>query len=457
MSALDDLLRDAADQVREELEQLPIPAPLLHRRGRRPNSTTSVVAVLAAAAVVVVITSLVALASHGRDREQRKPRPPAGATTPVTAPSTTVTPTTAATPRASTWHEVFGSSTVLDEQGLTLLGRDDRQMVALGHQLCGGPTDAALVWATTDLSNWTPGLVSRGNLSTTSSICPWVTAVAATPDGQSFVAVGTAGDAQRTIGRVWRSSDGIHWTSVGATAFDNGQLSTVVSGHGLLVAGGEAAHLQQSLGQFVAWSDDGTSWRRANLSNDGEISQVVSGPAGFLAIGHGSGLNDGQMSVWSSPDGQHWTAGRGLDAKNVVQEEGFATAHGYSILASDGISGAKVLYEWADGRRWTRSGVTGLANLDSVGSIATIGSRLIAIGEARSASPNGYTQAMWVSHDAGHAWARVAIPTAVSEHTVFSSILASGDKIFVGGGFYPDPPPAAKPAAVPRIWSLTID
>jgi hypothetical protein len=359
--------------------------------------------------------------------------------------------------RTAAWREVFASSTVMDEQGVTLLGSDNRRVIALGHELCGGPTDAALVWETLDLSRWTAGLVSRGNLSTTRSICPWVTAVAATPDGQSFVAVGTAGDAQRTIGRVWRSGDGIHWSAVDATPFDDGQLTTVVSGHGLLVAGGGSAHLQQWLGPFVAWSEYGASWQRVNLSTDGEISQVVSGPTGFLAIGHGSGEKDGQMRVWSSPDGKRWTVGRGLDVHDVDGGEGFATATGYSILASEGISGAKVLFESSDGRRWTRTSVAGLTNLDAVGLVARSGSRVIAIGDAHSAGPNGYTQAVWVSDDAGHAWARVEMPSSIAQHTALSVIAASGHDIFVGGGLYPETPVAAKPASLPRIWSVTIN
>jgi hypothetical protein len=410
---------------------------------------------------VVVACALAAVGCQGRHGSDAGAGASVASVTSRRSPSSTaVVGSVTAAPvvsRTAVWREVFASSTVMDEQGVTLMGRDDRRVVALGHELCGGPTEAALVWATSDLSRWTPGLVSRGSLSTTSSICPWVTAVTATPDGQSFVAVGTAGDAQRTIGRVWRSRDGIHWSAVAATVFDNAQLSTVVSGRGVLVAGGGAAHLQQSLGQFVAWSDDGTAWQRVNLSTQGAISQIVSGPTGFLAIGHGSVSNDAQMNVWSSPDGKHWTAGRRLDANNVAEEEGFATAHGYSILASDAISGAKVLYESAHGRQWTRISVTGLANLDSVGSVATIGTRLIAMGNAQSARPNGYTQAMWVSDDAGRAWARVEIPASVTEHTVLSSILVSRDKIFVGGGYYPEPPVAAKPATLPRIWSVTIN
>jgi hypothetical protein len=341
---------------------------------------------------------------------------------------------------------------VLNTEGVSILSRDGDRFVAFGGEICGGGSaDAALVWTATDALAWMPGSSPRGNDPGGNATCPGATAVSAVPGGSGFVAIGTDGDAQHTVGRVWHSQDGARWSLVPTTVFDNAELSTVASGRGVLVAGGGYAHLQLSLGQFVAWSRDGTNWRRITLTADGQISYVVTGPAGFVAVGHRGSLNNDSLLVWFSADGEHWAQASGVN-QTVGNEQVVSTADGYSILAADETSGAKVLYESHDGHVWTRSRVTGLGEMDLVVAMARIGSRLIAIGAAADT-----TQAMWVSDDAGHAWQPVAIAAPIAKHTTLTSILVSGHDIFVGGGYFPTNPISAKPASVPRIWSVTID
>ncbi len=147
-------------------------------------------------------------------------------------------------------------------------------------------------------------------------------------DGQGFLAGGT--NANGYPPRMWRSSDGLSWQEEPLSrAFVDSDpskyfyaVSRVARAPGtthLVAVGTRLYEGSTNSGDAAAWysSDGGSSWTRAAQGPEfanAEISDVVAGPNGWVAVGLDGFPSGGtQMvgvngaAVWTSTDGLHWT------------------------------------------------------------------------------------------------------------------------------------------------------
>ncbi len=141
----------------------------------------------------------------------------------------------------------------------------------------------------------------------------WIKAV--TAGGPGLVAVGFPH-------RAWFSPDGLTWTRASVPPVppdvypgDNGQTPQVylddvaAAGDRLVAVGGMMMNDESH--QAVVWiSADGMTWTDVPLDREvfplrSSIKEVIGGPDGFIAIGADD--PDGPPSMWTSPDGLHWS------------------------------------------------------------------------------------------------------------------------------------------------------
>ena len=108
---------------------------------------------------------------------------------------------------------------------------------------------------------------------------------------------------------VWRSDDGLTWQldDPPAGVFDRGRIWSLAALGDTIVAVGTGG--DPIYGPAAAWRWTApTGWQRATISpsDAGAMAAVTAGPDGLIAVGkNGSDLGAG---VWSSTDGQTWTA-----------------------------------------------------------------------------------------------------------------------------------------------------
>ena len=157
-----------------------------------------------------------------------------------------------------------------------------------------------------------------------------------------------------------RSDDGTTWQRIAADpVFADAALNSIAADSGGYVAvGGTWDPGSPGAGTSAAawWSDDGEHWQRAAIDDVGDtssdITQVVAGPKGFVAIGvYSGGTGPYATVIWTSPDGRTWQAQR-------LAEAGFPNG---LLLGSDGVhlvamgsSGGRVTaWTSSDGLAWT--------------------------------------------------------------------------------------------------------
>jgi len=129
---------------------------------------------------------------------------------------------------------------------------------------------------------------------------------------RGFVAVGRIGGGARSVGSLaWTSSAGASWIRVDDPALAAGLAVSIISTPtGFLAVGSDADEREA-----VAWtSPDGRAWTKAPTEtsrlHSGEkirMTDVVSTPAGFVAVGNYVGLQYGTGTSWLSTDGLAWT------------------------------------------------------------------------------------------------------------------------------------------------------
>jgi serine/threonine protein kinase len=179
--------------------------------------------------------------------------------------------------------EVAVKSTVVAGSVQIVVGSADGYP-AVWRRVAGGP------WA----------LVSSLSLAAEDPDLSGLSAVTRGPSG--WLAVGT--------GFALTSADGTTWRPAGAITHDLADLSAVraASGpRGYVITGTAAAPGGGSLRE-AWWSRDLTSWTRARdlnqASGSNQVLAVAAGPSGFFS----AGSHDNQPAVWTTPDGQAWTA-----------------------------------------------------------------------------------------------------------------------------------------------------
>jgi len=184
-------------------------------------------------------------------------------------------------------------------------------VVAVGVDESGGDSDAA-VWYSSYGSRWTR--VPHNEAVFGGSHTQWMRGV--TAGGPGVVAVGF--DQDLGAAAVWTSVDGIAWTRVphseavfGGPA--NQDMSAVVAGGPGLVAVGEDFY-GGDVDAAVWTSVDGMTWTRVphnesvfgGPGNQQMLDVAVGGP-GLIAVGYDNPSGDRDAAVWTSVDGLTWT------------------------------------------------------------------------------------------------------------------------------------------------------
>ncbi len=189
-----------------------------------------------------------------------------------------------------------------------------------------------------------------------------------------YVLVGNAQNADHAAW--WYSSDGRTWQRHDADpVFAASLLQQIVRiPDGLLIVGssnrldsvcaGGVFGCNPGMALRMWTSPDGRTWDRlpdADLAAFGRVafSDVVSGPAGIVAVGALAPANGaGKGTIWTSPDGRSWTAASQFSAAfpasvptNVVVTGGTYVAVGYRQAPDGSVVGPAAWYS-TDGRTW---------------------------------------------------------------------------------------------------------
>ncbi len=158
-----------------------------------------------------------------------------------------------------------------------------------------------------------------------------------------------------------RSADGTTWQTIAADpAFADAALNSIAANPGGYVAVGgtwdPAGAAPAGTSAAAWWSNDGEHWQRATIdgveSTWSDMTRVVAGPDGFVAIGVYSGPTGPYATViWTSTDGRTWRTQR-------LADTGFLNglllgSDGDSLVAMGSSSGRITAWTSSDGRTWT--------------------------------------------------------------------------------------------------------
>lgn len=222
------------------------------------------------------------------------------------------------------------------------------------------------------------------------------------------------------------SSDGIHWAA--PTTIDtsgivgNIEVTDIVEGpSGLLALGYPVGDTCGGPPTVAAlWtSPDGGNWRRVGLPKDfrtGQVHTIDGGSAGFIATG--SRADGTTQALWTSPDGRAWTS-RPLPkvSSGTLLLDGATSFAGGFVLAGavlgEGECGGPAHVHaatwWsADGVAWSRSTLPGSMTAANAGiGVQAISDRVVIVTQS---SPDGSKLLAWTSTD-GRSWATVHAPS----------------------------------------------
>lgn len=177
----------------------------------------------------------------------------------------------------------------------------------------------------------------------------------------------------------------------------------------------------QSAGPPSAWIelDDFPTYGRAT-----NVSSITAGGPGYVAVGS-SGRRTPQGRVWTSQDGQNWTA----------QADQVFAGYALEIVVRAG----QTLYAFGDSRVWSSPNGTTWSLLPAVpelsgarvSDVAVSGDMMVAVGLQVNDSDSGFSPAVWRSSD-GTAWQRVGFPATESE---LSTVAAAGGLLVASQGY----------------------
>jgi hypothetical protein len=226
--------------------------------------------------------------------------------------------------------------------------------------------------------------------------------------------------------RASTSTDGIRWGA--PTAIETAglvgliEISAIVEGpSGLLALGYPYGDTCGGPASVVAlWtSPDGRAWKRVSLPKDfrtGEVHTISGGSAGFIATG---GSPDGSThALWTSLDGRAWTS-RPLpkvSSGTLVLDGATSFAGGFvlagAVIGEGGCGGPAHIHTatwWsADGVAWSRSALPGSMTDANAGiGVHEISDRVVVVTQS---SPDGSKLLAWTSTD-GRSWTAVDAPS----------------------------------------------
>jgi len=315
---------------------------------------------------------------------------------------------------AAVWRGVSdGSNWSLEEidggggpgnQGMASVAEGESGFVAVGSDDASGNFDAA-AWTSPDGASWT-------------RVSPESPSTFGGPEdqqmrrvvsgGPGFVAVGYNGDAAE----VW-TSNGTTWTKLNNDAFfEPGHVEEMWSvyplGPTLVAVGSDEFNGDIDAAVWIS-TNKGLNWYRVSRTylekpGDQQMTTVIAGGPGLVAVGYDSQSSDKDAAVWTSTDGKRWTQVRDVDSlggpgeqvmKGVTTVDRNLVAVGWD-RSGDSIDGA--VWTSLDGKSWTKFTPPALGgpNVQQIKSVAALGERLIAVGRDRSANRDE-DAAVWVA------------------------------------------------------------
>jgi hypothetical protein len=346
----------------------------------------------------------------------------------ATAPSTG-SPTTPA-PSASTTGDTSGGFTwqlVPSAQfGGTELDRIEvlpDGLLAIGGPWGGpavpsGSTPRPTLWRSTDGLAWRR-LADSPAFAGTGGPYGWFDSIAGVAPGRTgLVAVGATneGDMSAFDAEAWTSPDGVSWQRAVVSGAKDAAMNDVAPGPGGFVAVGIDGHtsggtqMVGSRGAAVWTSADGKRWTRLPTEADfagAEMTRVIAGPSGYLAVGRDMPAASVRQSTWPGPpiwisaDGTHW--------ERVVADIGAPrtggdvtglawTGHEY-VMAVGCCSGFNGIATSPDGRSWTAAELQAPAPGGAIFTIADLeagGSPFVAVGWL-GVAPDSARAVVWES------------------------------------------------------------
>ncbi len=200
-----------------------------------------------------------------------------------------------------TWHQ----SKVVVTGGSNVEVSDLGPVVQVGNRLVA----MARAYTTVVSAGKTAGQALSVPFTSTDGGATWVQATDATPAsggwvrdvvaaGHLYVAVGE--DGTTSGGRIWTSSDGLHWASVEATdALAGSGLLTAIAEHDgtLMVVGQLAGNQPQGL---ILVSPDGLHWTRAASTGLDSAIDITWSDGGWLAAGTGLSRSTDDGATWDA-------------------------------------------------------------------------------------------------------------------------------------------------------------
>jgi len=264
-------------------------------------------------------------------------------------------------------------------------------------------TDAA-AWFSNDAVHW-----QRAPEQPSLHVAPQVRMTSVVATRRGFVAAGYVGSLTGTVQPAfWRSVDGLGWERATAGDLAGARVAAldVVDGgphDGRIVAVGATGDAQHATGPAAWVSDDGESWRAADVPGSGPAAMngVAAGPSGLVAVGNDldsiSGLS------WSSSDGETWSTaaadpsmdngGSRIQVEAIVWTGAQYVAGGHRNFGTQ--RGTVVIWTSPDGRAWARAPETVALGEGKLFGLAAGTDRLVAVGSV--GAPDYYLPTVWIS------------------------------------------------------------
>jgi hypothetical protein len=335
---------------------------------------------------------------------------PGGFLSPGVSPSPTTSPTSSptslsasASPTAGVPSGSLAPASTKSWTGLnlvTLAGAPARVSVTTwsgGYVALGAPTNQVSLpgWISRDGRTWTELPADTFGAAAISVAAPCADGVVVAVQSQT---------GERTV---WRSADGVTWTSVQSPQMRisrDGDLAGNQTG---------AVAIPNEPTNGIVFSSDGATWQTVSLpgASASRVEAVAAFRTGFVALGD-SGSTTRSPLAWSSTDGLHWTR---ATVENHPDYGFFSVASAGSGLVAFSttaeVPGLTAFWTSSDGRHWKVSvadpfGViqegegVGSAN----GNFTGDGTRLLGSGRRAAGQPTDY----WTSLD-GTRWTKLAL------------------------------------------------
>lgn len=204
---------------------------------------------------------------------------------------------------------------------------------------------------------------------------------------------------------VWYSSRGKSWARVTGDAFERSMVNDVVEDDGSFVAVGDIT-LEDGRVRPMAWSSpDGVSWSRSEVPGAAVvddpgtlvsgIGRVARSRTGWVAPGYDAGVK----TIWTSPDGNTWTASASPLPDVVVDIASSPDGTVLAITEPPGVLGGS-LWTSTDGVAWAPvDSFRAAFPMGSPDDLVAVGATWVVVGSTPTADGQGRTVGGWTSSD----------------------------------------------------------